>query len=105
MTDMDSVTKVTETTRSGISGLTAMMVVAVLGGMARQAHQILSGKKVTIIHFFMRAIISGFIGLVCYFALPPATAWSFATTGLMSWLGADGVALLLQIFFQRKNDK
>ena len=101
MNDPEPVAKVVDGARSG---LIAMMVVAVLGGAARQAHQILSGKKVSVVHFLLRGIISGFIGLVCYFALPPATAWSFATTGLLSWLGADSVGLLLQVVF-RKGDR
>jgi hypothetical protein len=92
-----------KTINSAKGGLAVMLIVAVAGGVARQAHQILSGKKVTVYQFGLRAFISTFIGLVCYFALPPATAWSFATTGLMSWLGADGVALLLQIFFQKRD--
>ena len=78
-----------------------MAVLALLGGAARQAHQYLSGKSVTWRHFFFRAIISIFVGVLCYFALPEGEPWTYAVCGLCSWLGADGVALLFQLFLKK----
>lgn len=91
-------------------GMITMGLIALLGGIARQAHQWLAGKKVTWKHFFFRALISFFIGLVCSFLFPKVGSppqyapWSFACAGLLSWMGADGVSLLLKLMF-RKNQE
>ena len=85
-------------------GLLTMGLVALLGGVARNAHQWLSGKKVTWQHFVFRAAISVFIGVICYYALPKDAPWAFATCGLCSWLGADGVSLMIQLFIKKGED-
>ena len=82
-------------------GPMTMMFIAILGGAARQAHQWLSGYNPTWRHFIVRAIVSSFVGIVCYFALPRDAAWSYAATGLFSWMGADGIALLSQIVIKK----
>ena len=92
-------------------GLLTMGLIALLGGIARQSHQWLSGKKVTWRHFVFRALISFFIGMVCSYAFPLElrdgehhhAPWAFATVGLLSWMGADGVALLLKLFTTKNN--
>jgi hypothetical protein len=85
-------------------GIGTSVLISILGGAARQAHQWLGGRKITLRHFAVRSIISSFVGVICYFALPPTSPWSYAACGLFSWLGADGIALLLNIVV-KKNDK
>lgn len=82
-----------------------ILLVSLLGGAARQAHQWLGGRKVTWKHFLVRAVISLFIGAICYFLFPDHSPWSFAACGLFSWLGADGVALLLDLMVHTNKDK
>lgn len=86
-------------------GLGTMSLAALLGGAARQAHQWLSGKTVTWRHFIFRAIISIFIGVICFHAMPKDAPWTYAACGLFSWLGADGIALLVQLCLKKTNDK
>jgi uncharacterized membrane protein HdeD (DUF308 family) len=81
-----------------------MIVIALLGGIARQAHQWLTGKaRPGWKHFLMRAIISVFIGVVCFYMLPRSSAWTGAITGLLSWLGADGITLLIELLIKTKH--
>lgn len=86
-------------------GVWLLVSVSVLGGIARQAHQWLGGHKPTWKHFLARAVISLFIGIVCSYTLPTTTPWAFAATGLMGWLGADGVVLLLDIILRPEKRK
>lgn len=83
-------------------GVWVLLTVSVLGGIARQAHQWLGGHRPTWRHFVARAVISLFIGVVCSALLPAQSPWSFAATGLLGWMGADGVALLLNIVLKNK---
>lgn len=84
-------------------GVWVMALIAVLGGAARQAHQHLTGKPVGWRHLAVRATISAFIGACCYFAFPAGERWTYPACGLLSWMGADGVSLLLQLFFKGKD--
>jgi len=81
-------------------GLVTMSCIALLGGIARQAHQRLSGKQIGWRHLAVRASISLFIGACCYYTFPTDARWAFPACGLLSWMGADGVSLLLQLFFK-----
>lgn len=87
---------------SGWEGLATLSFVAVLGGLARQMHQWLDGKHLTWKHFVARAVISTLIGVVCFYALPRESPWSYAACALFAWLGADGIAMLTQLIFKRK---
>jgi len=81
-----------------------VIMIALLGGIAKQAQLCLAGKKLTWRHFFLRALVSLFIGILCHFLLPP-TAWSFGLCGLLSWMGADGVTFLLDLVVKSRREK
>ena len=85
------------------NGGAVLVAVAVIGGAARQAHQWLGGHRPTWRHFIARAVVSLFVGVVCCYALPQQSPWSFAVTGLLGWMGADGIGLLIDILI--KTDK
>ena len=76
--------------------------IAVLGGTAKLAWDVLGGAKPPVWHFFMRAIVSCFIGVLGYHIFPRDAEWSYAATGLTAWLGADGISLLVAIIRDRK---
>lgn len=81
-----------------------IIMIAILGGLAKQAQFVLQGRKLTWKHFMMRAIISAFIGFVCYYILP-ATPWSYGLCGLLSWMGSDGISFLLDLVVKSRREK
>ena len=79
----------------------AMFVfIAVLGGLAK-LHQGLAGKPVPWLEIKSRCIISLFIGVLCYFFLPPDARWSVGVTGLLGWMGTGGIVWLIRTFLRR----
>jgi len=80
-----------------------MVLMAVLGGVARQAHQTISGKKFRLVHVWLRGVISVFIGVVWFWIAKwkvgsePLPAIYYALDSLFGWLGADGVLVLVRL--------
>lgn len=79
--------------------LLKILLVALLGGAAHQSYQRLGGKRIKLVDFGLRAVISIFIGLLFCFA-PHDNPWIFVACGLCSWLGANGVSVLVKLFFR-----
>lgn len=92
------------TTEPPKNPLLILLMIALLGGIAKQAQLRLAGKKLTWKHFFFRALVSLFIGVLCYYILP-WSAWSTGLCGLLSWLGADGVTFLLDLVVRSRGER
>ena len=82
--------------------VSGFILMAVLGGLAKQSHDGLSGKVFTWRQFFLRAIISSFVGILCSFFLPRGAEWSFGVCGLLGWMGTNGVVYLLDVVLRRR---
>jgi len=81
------------------------VLIALLGGTAKLAYESLTGRRHTIWHFILRGVVSLFIGVVCYHILPRDSEFGFAITGLLSWMGADGISILIEIVKANRKDK
>lgn len=80
----------------------AKVAVAILGGVAKLAWEVLGGKKHPFWHFMLRSVVSSFIGVVCYHIMPKGSELGFAMTGLLAWMGADGITLLVEMIKSRR---
>ena len=84
----------------------AFLTICFLGGAAHQLHDWLGGTRgLTWKHFVARAVISTFIGVVCFYVFPKDSALSYGMSGLLSWLGAGGISLLIEIVLKFKEKK
>ena len=85
--------------------LIGMILLALLGGGANQAHLKMNGRKIPWLHFMLRAPVSCLIGFVCYFLFPHDSPWSFVFSGLLSWMGANGISLLIRMTMKNKSEE
>ena len=82
--------------------LVGMVLIALLGGVSNQAHIKMTGRKVPWLNVLLRLPVSSFIGFVCYCFFPHESPWSFVFTGLLGWMGANGISLLIKVLMKEK---